>query len=101
MAPNEGIIIMDQLNNNLNDQTEIKLTIANSGLEDVIFRVKTNTKFSKIFKAYKENRKCEEKQLRFLFDGSAIGDDQTLKDLGIYQDETIDCVMEQEGGSGN
>jgi small ubiquitin-related modifier len=61
--------------------------------------VKHTTKFSKIFEAYARVKQVELSTLRFLLDGERILPEQTPKMLDMEEHDTIDCLLEQIGGS--
>jgi small ubiquitin-related modifier len=51
--------------------------------EEMFFKVKKETKMSKIFNAYAERRGMSSNMLRFMLDGERITDDATPKMLEI------------------
>lgn len=67
--------------------------------DNVQFKVKKDTKFKKIFKAYAASKGIDVSSLRFLLDGDAIGADQTPKMLEMEDGDQIDCMLEQTGGA--
>jgi small ubiquitin-related modifier len=53
----------------------------------------------KIFETYASRRGVQANSLRFLLDGERIEEDQTPKMLELEDQDQIDCLLEQTGGS--
>ena len=66
--------------------------------EETFFKVKANTKMSKVFNAYAKRKGVQGNALRFLLDGQRINAEQTPGDLELEDQDQIDCVLEQQGG---
>ena len=66
--------------------------------EETFFKVKANTKMSKVFNAYAKRKGVAGGALRFLLDGQRINPEQTPGDLELEDQDQIDCVLEQQGG---
>jgi small ubiquitin-related modifier len=64
----------------------------------VHFKVKKNTKFSKIFDAYCNKKSLAKDQLRFLQDGVRINGDTTPEELDMEDGDCIEAMMQQVGG---
>ena len=69
--------------------------------EETMFKIKKSTKMSKVFSAYAQRKGVEEKSLRFLLDGERISETATPKMLELEDEDQIDCVLAQVGGSGD
>jgi len=67
--------------------------------EETMFKIKKSTKMSKVFNAYAGRKGVEPASLRFLLDGERIGPDETPKMLELEDEDQIDCVLAQVGGS--
>ena len=67
--------------------------------EETMFKIKKSTKMSKVFNAYAQRKGVEPASLRFLLDGERIGPDETPKMLELEDEDQIDCVLAQVGGS--
>ncbi|KAL3798993.1 hypothetical protein HJC23_005132 [Cyclotella cryptica] len=67
--------------------------------EELFFKVKRNTKMSKIFNAYATRKGVQSSAIRFLLDGERVRPDDTPKMLELEDQDQIDCVLEQSGGS--
>jgi len=66
---------------------------------EVFFKVKKTTQFSKIFGAYCKKVGADQASVRFLFDGNRVRDDQTPEQLGMENDDIIDAMVQQTGGT--
>jgi len=53
----------------------------------------------KLMDAYANRQGVNLRAVRFLFDGERIGENQTPKELGLEDQDSIDVVMEQVGGT--
>ncbi|PIL34696.1 hypothetical protein GSI_03476 [Ganoderma sinense ZZ0214-1] len=80
-----------------NAPINIKVTTQNG--EEVFFKIKRNTKLSKLQGAYANKVGKDVSSIRFLYDGSRIGDDDTPASLDMEDNDTIDVMVEQVGGS--
>lgn len=78
---------------------QITLRVRDQTGEETVFKIKKTTKMSKVFSAYAQRKGVDSNSLRFLLDGERITDDQTPKTLELENDDQIDCVLEQLGGS--
>ena len=54
---------------------------------------------SKVFEAYATRRGVQVTSLRFLLDGERVLETQTPKMLELEDQDQIDCMLEQSGGS--
>merc|ERR1711994_120507 len=66
---------------------------------EVYFKVKKTTKLKKLMDAYCARVGKEAGSIRFLFDGDRIAPDSTPNDLGMEDEDEIDAMVEQHGGS--
>jgi len=53
----------------------------------------------KVFDTYAQRKGVEASSLRFLLDGERIEADATPKTLELDDQDQIDCMLEQTGGS--
>ncbi|KAI0086062.1 ubiquitin-like protein [Irpex rosettiformis] len=67
--------------------------------EEVYFKIKRNTKLSKLQGAYANKVGKDVGSIRFLYDGNRIQDDDTPASLDMEDNDTIDVMVEQVGGS--
>jgi len=66
--------------------------------EEVFFKIKNNTKLSKLQAAYANKVGKDVGSIRFLYDGNRINDDDTPASLDMDDGDTIDVMVEQVGG---
>lgn len=65
---------------------------------EVHFKVRSSTKFQKVFEAFCQRRGLEVNSVRFLFDGERLRADQSPDDYDMEDGDCIDAMMEQIGG---
>lgn len=65
---------------------------------EVHFKVKTTTKFEKIFAAYCAKKVVDVTAIKFMFDGQRLKAEDTLADHDIEDGDIIDAMIEQIGG---
>ena len=53
----------------------------------------------KVFATYAQRKGVQASSLRFLLDGDRIQGTQTPKELELDDQDQIDCMLEQTGGS--
>jgi small ubiquitin-related modifier len=62
------------------------------------FKLKWKTRLQKLMEAYCERQSLQLDQMRFLFDGNRVRDDQTPEDLEMEDDDVIDAMRAMIGG---
>mmetsp|Transcript_22348 Transcript_22348/g.46988 ORF Transcript_22348/g.46988 Transcript_22348/m.46988 type:complete len:98 (-) Transcript_22348:236-529(-) len=67
--------------------------------EETYFKIKKTTKMQKVFDTYASRKGVQASSLRFLLDGERIQPDATPKQLELDDQDQIDCMLEQSGGS--
>ncbi|KAF8706661.1 Ubiquitin-like protein, partial [Rhizoctonia solani] len=67
--------------------------------KEVYFKIKRNTKLKKLQGAYASKVGKDVNTFRFLYDGNRINDEDTPASLDMENDDTIDVMVEQVGGS--
>ena len=77
----------------------INVKVVASNGEEVFFKIKRSTKLSKLQGAYANKVGKEVGSIRFLYDGARINDDDTPATLDMEDNDTIDVMVEQVGGS--
>ncbi|TFK68939.1 ubiquitin-like protein, partial [Pluteus cervinus] len=77
---------------------KLNLNITFDG-NQITVKVKANMKFSKIFEAAEKRFTKDSGTLRFTYDGSRIGSDETPASLGMEDGDQIDAFLGQVGGS--
>ncbi|KAF9788000.1 ubiquitin-like protein [Thelephora terrestris] len=76
----------------------INIKVLTSSGEEVFFKIKRNTKLSKLQAAYANKVGKDVGTIRFLYDGNRINDDDTPASLDMEDNDTIDVMVEQVGG---
>merc|ERR1712146_262410 len=66
--------------------------------EETHFKIKTTTKFHKVFNAYSQRKGVDPASIRFAFDGQHINPEQTPADIDMEDEDVIDCMLQQLGG---
>lgn len=77
----------------------INIKVVSSTGEEVFFKIKRSTKLSKLQGAYANKVGKDVGSIRFLYDGTRIADDDTPTSLDMEDNDTIDVMVEQVGGS--
>jgi len=67
--------------------------------EEVFFKIKRNTKMSKLQGAYASKVGKDVGTIRFLYDGARVQEHDTPASLDMEDNDTIDVMVEQVGGS--
>lgn len=67
--------------------------------EETFFKIKESTKMQKVFDTYAQRKGVQASSLRFLLDGERIDATATPKMLELDDQDQIDCMLEQTGGS--
>ncbi|KAH9475289.1 Ubiquitin-like protein pmt3/smt3 [Psilocybe cubensis] len=73
--------------------------VVSSSGEEVFFKIKRSTRLSKLQGAYASKVGKDVGSIRFLYDGSRIQEDDTPATLDMEDNDTIDVMVEQVGGS--
>ncbi|KAJ8585083.1 small ubiquitin-related modifier [Rhizopogon salebrosus TDB-379] len=81
------------------DNAPINVKVVSSTGDEVFFKIKRNTKLSKLQGAYATKVGKDVSSIRFLYDGARINDDDTPASLDMEDNDTIDVMVEQVGGS--
>ena len=74
------------------------LLILQSG-EETFFKVKMSTWMEKVFQTYAQRKGVELNSIRFLLDGTRVQNDATSTELGLEDQDQIDCMLYQTGGT--
>ena len=81
------------------DPNTINLRVVNQEGSEVYFKIKKQTQLKKLMEAYCQRQGVDMNSVRFLYDGQRLTADQTPKQLDMEDDEIIDAVLQQTGGS--
>lgn len=77
----------------------IRLRVITSDMtNEVHFRVKAATALGRLKRSYCSKLGFQVDELRFVFDGHRITDDETPKKLGMINDDVIEIYQERTGG---
>jgi small ubiquitin-related modifier len=77
----------------------INLKVATQDGNEIFFKCKMTTPLSKLMNAFCQRQGVTMQSVRFLFDGQRINQDQTPKDLDMEDGDSIDVMVEQQGGA--
>ncbi|KAJ8092063.1 SUMO protein smt3 [Marasmius tenuissimus] len=77
----------------------INVKVVSSQGDEVFFKIKRSTKLSKLQGAYASKVGKDVNSIRFLYDGARINDTDTPASLDMEDNDTIDVMVEQVGGS--
>lgn len=78
---------------------QLSLKVVNADGAEMFFKIKSGTQIKKLIDAYCKKQGISRGSVRFLFDGSPIDENKTPEDLGMEDDDVIDAMVEQTGGS--
>mmetsp|Transcript_22188 Transcript_22188/g.61791 ORF Transcript_22188/g.61791 Transcript_22188/m.61791 type:complete len:92 (+) Transcript_22188:221-496(+) len=81
------------------ENAPITIRVRDQTGEETFFKIKKTTKMQKVFDTYAQRKGVEASSLRFLLDGERIEADATPKTLELDDQDQIDCMLEQTGGS--
>ncbi|KIM31157.1 hypothetical protein M408DRAFT_327448 [Serendipita vermifera MAFF 305830] len=76
----------------------INIKVVTSQGDEVYFKIKRNTKLTKLRSAYATKVGKDLNSIRFLYDGNRITEEDTPDSLGMDNDDSIDVMVEQVGG---
>jgi len=97
---NNGDSIPGPSSSGRTDQKEfIKLKVKGQEGDEIHFRLKMTTPFSKIKKNYAERVGVAPGSVRLIFDGTPVSDSDTPKGLTLEDNDIIEAFVEQTGGS--
>ena len=80
------------------NEQQVTIRVKDSSGEEMFFKVKKETKMSKIFDAYANRKGVGQNSLRFMLDGVRIKPDETPKMLELEDNDQIDALLETVGG---
>ncbi|GAX28315.1 small ubiquitin-related modifier [Fistulifera solaris] len=82
------------------DQPEtLTIRIRDQDGQETFFKIKKTTKMRKVFENYATRKGVQISSLRFLLDGEIVDNDTTPKMLELEDQDQIDCMLAQTGGS--
>ncbi|KAI9598324.1 ubiquitin-related domain-containing protein [Syncephalis fuscata] len=77
----------------------INLKVIGVDRNEVFFKIKRTTQLKKLMNAYCERQGKSTDSVRFLYDGIRIQPDDTPSKLDMEDDDVIDVMVQQVGGS--
>jgi len=77
----------------------INVKVLSSTGDEIFFKIKRSTKLVKLQGAYAGKVGKDIGSIRFLYDGNRINETDTPDSLGMEDNDTIDVMVEQVGGS--
>lgn len=83
----------------LQQQQLIILRVMSQTGSETHFKLKNNVPLRKVIASYCQRNSLEPKTVRFLFDGKRVDETKTPMDLGMEDNDIIDVVAQQTGGS--
>ncbi|XP_050532560.1 small ubiquitin-related modifier-like [Daktulosphaira vitifoliae] len=87
------------LDDKVSSEEYIRLRVITSDMtNEVHFRVKSATALGRLKRSYCSKLGFQVEELRFVFDGHRITDDDTPKKLGMMNDDVIEIYQERTGG---
>lgn len=96
--PNDGAVEVAKDKALVNDEY-IRLRVITSDMNnEVHFRVKAATALVRLKRSYCSKLGFQVDELRFVFDGHRITDEDTPKSLGMINDDVIEIYQERTGG---
>ncbi|KAI0564708.1 Ubiquitin-2 like Rad60 SUMO-like protein [Gracilaria domingensis] len=76
----------------------VTLTVRDKENNEFTFQVKRTTPFRKVFEAFSSKMKEPPSTFRFLYDGKRISPSDTVISLDISNGDSIDAMVEAQGG---
>lgn len=77
----------------------LNLRVINQNGNETPFKIKTTTPLNKLMNVYCERAGVERNSVRFLYDGNHIREGDTASSLGMENEDIIDVMLQQTGGS--
>ena len=81
------------------EAAQVNLKVVNAEGNEVFFKIKRTTLMKKLMDAYCKKNGTTRQQVRFLYDGKPLEDEKTPDDYEMDDDDVIDAMVEQVGGS--
>ena len=77
----------------------ITLKVVGQGTNEVHFRIKKGATFDKLKKSYSQRINVPLTELRFLFEGRRIGDQDTPETMEMEEEDVVEVFQQQTGGA--
>lgn len=100
MSDSESDCTIPQINpSSTSDSSTMSIKVKDRDNNEVLFKVKPTTKFSKMFDAFCSKMKINVDDVRFLFDGARLRGEQCPNDVAMEDEDEVDCFAFMTGGS--
>lgn len=76
-----------------NNPSHINIKVKDQNENEVFFKIKRQTKLSKVFTAYCSRQSIERANVRFLLDGTRVNDNDTPDSLEMEEGDMIEVGM--------
>lgn len=83
---------------NTTGEESILINLTDQSGSAVFFKIKASTPMSRVFDTYSRKTGQSQRSIRFLYDGTQVGDSDTAKSLEMENNDIIDVVLQQTGG---
>lgn len=80
------------------DPDRILLRVCNSENQEMSFHIKRSTRLGKLFTKYCIEMGLDPTQIRFMYDGNFLGEQDTPDTRGMENNDKIDVYQTQTGG---
>lgn len=77
----------------------ISLKVVDQEGNEVYFKIKRSTPLRKLMDAYCQRQAKSSDSIRFLYDGARVMPDSTPEEMEMEDNDIIDAVLQQTGGS--
>lgn len=88
----------NETSSEIKTETLIHIKVINSEGSELIFKMKETATLNKLMDAYCKRQGLQQNSVRFSFDGERISGKETVKELGLIDQDVIDVMTEQVGG---
>lgn len=80
------------------DQNTMVIKVQSQEGNELHFKIKPTTLFSKVVDQYCKCTGTERDAVRFLFDGNRIDPQKTAAEIGLHDGDEVDVMIQQFGG---
>eukprot|EP01130_Rhizamoeba_saxonica_P006806 TRINITY_DN2722_c0_g1_i1.p1 TRINITY_DN2722_c0_g1~~TRINITY_DN2722_c0_g1_i1.p1 ORF type:complete len:112 (+),score=18.53 TRINITY_DN2722_c0_g1_i1:44-337(+) len=81
------------------ESEHIGIRVVSQDGSEVLFKIKKSTQLKKLMTTYCSRSGLDPNGIRFIYDGQRVRDEQTPLQLRMQDNDVIDAVLEQLGGS--
>ncbi|XP_036353816.1 small ubiquitin-related modifier 3-like [Ochotona princeps] len=76
----------------------VNLKVASQDSSEVLFKIKRHNSLSNLIKVYCERQSLSMRQIRFRLNGQPINEADTLAQLELHDEDSINVFQQQTGG---